>query len=172
MQRIIDCNNVFWTWQYLSTHVVPAQDQASHLSTRRKRGLVIPHPKTLLTTGSCSKNIFKRFWCGVSSHLLTIYVPRRKTHTQPYIFKYATGSTIAGQLPTLHAVRIHFPMDNSKKLLLTTYSVSSGLLLTPAGQPTWPRSLYSYPMVARSLPPEHPSSMVALDLGGQHLALQ
>jgi hypothetical protein len=56
--------------------------------------------------------------------------------TSLYIFIYALISTLAGQLPTLHAVRIHFPMDNSKKLLLTTYSVSSGLLLTPAGQPT------------------------------------
>jgi hypothetical protein len=26
-----------------------------------------------------------------------------------YIFKYVLGSTIAGQLPTLHAVRTYFP---------------------------------------------------------------
>jgi len=50
-------------------------------------------------------------------------------HTWPYILKYALDSTMAGQLPTLHAVRIHFPMDNSKSLLTKFYALS-GLFLT------------------------------------------
>jgi hypothetical protein len=44
-------------------------------------------------------------------------------------FRYALGSAIVGQLPTLHADTIHFPTDNST-LLLTNVCVPSGLLLT------------------------------------------
>lgn len=45
---------------------------------------------------------------------------------------------MAEQLPMVHAVRIHFPTDNSKSLL-TKFYVLSGLLLTSFIQPTWPR---------------------------------
>ena len=57
-------------------------------------------------------------------------------YTQPYILKYALGSTIAGQLPILHAVRIHFPIDSSELLLPNSYA-PSGLPLAPIGQLTW-----------------------------------
>jgi hypothetical protein len=50
------------------------------------------------------------------------------------------SSTIAGQLPTLRAVRIYLPINNPK-LLITIYYVPSGLLLTPIGQPSGPCSL-------------------------------
>ena len=90
----------------------------------------------LLRVGSEIIVFLKQSCRGVSTYL-RLFMSPDETHTHSlYIFIYALISTIAGQLPTLHAVRIHFPMDNSKKLLLTTYSVSSGLLLTPAGQPT------------------------------------
>lgn len=45
---------------------------------------------------------------------------------------------MARQLTTLHAVRLHFPTDNSKSLL-TKFYVLFGLLLTPFSQPTWLR---------------------------------
>lgn len=46
-----------------------------------------------------------------------------------YVFKYALGITIAGQLPALCAVRIAHVFNNPK-LSLTIYYVPSGLLLT------------------------------------------
>jgi hypothetical protein len=58
-------------------------------------------------------------------------------HTQPLIFKYALCSTIAGQLPTLPAVRIYLSTDNPKPSL-TIYYVPSELLSTPARQPSGP----------------------------------
>jgi hypothetical protein len=69
-------------------------------------------------------------WRRVSSYLRPLMFPDER-HTQPYICKYALGSTVAGQLPTLHAVRVHFPTDKSQ-LLLTGYYVPSGVLLTHA----------------------------------------
>jgi hypothetical protein len=42
-------------------------------------------------------------------------------------------------LPTLHAVRIYFPINNPK-LLLNIYYLLFGLLLTPVGQHTGPCS--------------------------------
>jgi hypothetical protein len=61
-------------------------------------------------------------------------------HTQPYSFKYALNSTIAGQLPALHAVGIYFPIDNPNSSLTIDY-VPSGLHLTPTEQPSGPLSL-------------------------------
>ena len=60
----------------------------------------------------------------------------KKTHSL-YIFKYALGSTIAGQLPTLHVVRICLPIDNTSYYLLCFVWDA----LSPNCQPTWPHFL-------------------------------
>lgn len=50
-------------------------------------------------------------------------------HTHSLYFWIALGNTVAGQLSTLHAVRVCFPTDNPE-LPLTVCYVPSGLLLT------------------------------------------
>ena len=50
-------------------------------------------------------------------------------HAEPLYLQPALSSTIAGQLLNLYVVRIYFSIDNPK-LLLTTYYILSGLLLT------------------------------------------
>ena len=83
-----------------------------------------------------------------------------KRHTQPLYCEYALSSTIAGQLPTFHAVRIYFPTDNPELLLIIFY-VSPGLLLTPTGQPSQP-CLHDSPKTWQLLSPPFPSSFSLL----------
>ena len=83
----------------------------------------------------------------------------KDTHSL-YIFKYALGSTIAGQLPTLHAVRIYFPINNPE-LLLTIYYARSGQPLTQLGIPLGHILLALSPCRLPTLPPACSSSMMA-----------
>ena len=71
------------------------------------------------------KNIFKKFRHRVSSYLKP-FMFLDKSHSL-YHFKYALGSTIAGQLPTLHAVRIYLPIDNLKPSVRIYYAPSEQL---------------------------------------------
>ena len=84
------------------------------------------------------KNIFKKFRHRVSSYLKP-FMFLDKSHSL-YHFKYALGSTIAGQLPTLHAVRIYLPVDNPELLLTMFHLGCSELLIV---QPLGPQFLYS-----------------------------
>jgi hypothetical protein len=40
------------------------------------------------------------------------WVPRSTTHSQRLYLQYNLNNKIAGQMPTLHAVRIYFPIKN------------------------------------------------------------
>ena len=53
-------------------------------------------------------------------------------HSQSLYLQQTLNNTRAGMLPTLHAVRIYFSIDNFK-LLLTIYYVPSELPLTSTG---------------------------------------
>lgn len=65
-------------------------------------------------------------------------------------FKYASNSTIAGQLPIFHVARIYLPINNLNSSLTISYA-PSGLHLTPIAQPPGPLSFGPLSMVA--LPP-------------------
>ena len=76
----------------------------------------------------------------------------QKTHSQPLYLQLALKRTIAGQLPTLLAVRIYFPIHNPE-------------FLTPIGQPSGPSSLdpwwFLFPSlhVLLLLPPQAPEKL-------------
>jgi hypothetical protein len=59
----------------------------------------------------------------------------KDTHTVLF-FKYVLGSTIAGQLPTLHVVRIYLPIDNPKPSLTIYCSIWAALSSSQAA--LWP----------------------------------
>ena len=61
---------------------------------------------TFIMDGAVVQKYLIQSWRRVSSYLRPLMFPDER-HTQPYICKYALGSTVAGQLPTLHAVRIY-----------------------------------------------------------------
>lgn len=74
----------------------------------------------------------------------------KSTHSL-YVFRYTLGSTVAGQLPALHAVRICLP-NNNPELSLAMFHCSIRAALSAS----WPAHMASFSLLlphALSLPP-------------------
>lgn len=82
--------------------------------------------KKSMSLGIAVESILKHPGMGFLPALVHLRFLLKYTHSL-YIFKYALGSITAGQLPTLHAVRIYLPTNDS----IITYYVSFGLPLAP-----------------------------------------
>ena len=72
---------------------------------------------SISSCAECSNKYFKNPRHGVSPTLDHLCFWMKDTHS-PYILNYALRGTIAGQLSTLHAVRIYFPIGNPSYYLL------------------------------------------------------
>lgn len=105
-----------------------------------------------------SVNIFEKSWQEVSVRFGHLCSQMKSTHSL-YVFRYTLGSTIAGQLPALHAVRICLP-NNNPELSLAMFHCSIRAALSAS----WPAHMATFSLLlthALSLPPARSSSKVA-----------